>query len=195
MEPSLDRELLVYVYDELRSLARSRLAHVPRGNTLQPTALVHEAYLRITKRGETRWNSRGHFFAAAAEAMRQILIEQARAKSRLKRGGDRARELLDQQGAIECPTDPEDLLIIDDAVSTLGQTDESLALIVKLRFYSGLSPDEIAALLGVSRRTVERRWRFAAAVLRQHLERTSPHAVSENLLTTTPGHDRGEEGA
>jgi RNA polymerase sigma factor (TIGR02999 family) len=122
------------VYDELRSLARSRLAHVPARNTLQPTALVHEAYLRITKKGETRWNSRGHFFAAAAEAMRQILVEQARSKSRIKRGGDRLREDLADEPEIESPTSPEELLLIDEAINALATEDESLALIVKLRF-------------------------------------------------------------
>jgi RNA polymerase sigma factor (TIGR02999 family) len=166
------------VYDELRSLARSRLAHNPGRNTLQPTALVHEAYLRITKRGETRWNGKGHFFAAAAEAMRQILVEQARSKSRLKRGGDRIREQLGAQPEFDAPTSPEDLLVIDEAVSELSRTDESLALIVKLRFFSGLSPDEIATLMGVSRRTVERRWRFAAALLRQRLE--DPDSIGTN---------------
>jgi RNA polymerase sigma factor (TIGR02999 family) len=178
VDPSLDRELLVFVYDELRSLARSRLAHNPGRNTLQPTALVHEAYLRITKRGETRWNGKGHFFAAAAEAMRQILVEQARSKSRLKRGGDRIREQLGAQPEFDAPTSPEDLLVIDEAVSELSRTDESLALIVKLRFFSGLSPDEIATLMGVSRRTVERRWRFAAALLRQRLE--DPDSIGTN---------------
>ena len=178
VDTSLDRELLVFVYDELRSLARSRLAHNPGRNTLQPTALVHEAYLRITKRGETRWNGKGHFFAAAAEAMRQILVEQARSKSRLKRGGDRIREQLGAQPEFDAPTSPEDLLVIDEAVSELSRTDESLALIVKLRFFSGLSPDEIATLMGVSRRTVERRWRFAAALLRQRLE--DPDSIGTN---------------
>lgn len=170
-EPTLDRELLVLVYDELRSLARSRLAGNSNRNTLQPTALVHEAYLRITKRGDTRWNSKGHFFGAAAEAMRQILVEQARAKSRLKRGGDREHvSVAADEIASDSTLPPDDLLAIDDAITALDIQDPSLAMLIKLRFYSGMAPDEIAVLLEVSRRTVERRWRYAAALLREHLE-------------------------
>jgi RNA polymerase sigma factor (TIGR02999 family) len=169
-EPSLDRELLVLVYDELRALARARLAKVPPGNTLQPTALVHEAYLRLVRPGETRWNGKGHFFGAAAEAMRQILVEQARRKSRIKHGGEHTRvDLTPAAEEFTTAVAPEVLLGIDEAVRLLEAEDPSLATLVKLRYFSGLAPEEIAALTGVSRRTVERRWRYAAAFLRQHL--------------------------
>lgn len=174
--------LLTLVYDELRSLARSRLGHVPPGNTLQATALVHEAYLRISgRRDDITWNSRGHFFAAAAEAMRQILVEQARRKSRIKHGGELARVDLDpSEIQLDAQIRPEDIVAVDDALRRLETVDTELAMIVKLRFFAGLGPDEIASLMDISRRTVERRWRYAAALLRQCL------SMNEGALDDDP---------
>ncbi len=167
-DPRAASELLPLVYDELRRLAQSRMGRTPPGNTLQPTALVHEAYLRLVGCDDPTWNSRGHFFAAAAMAMRQILVEQARRKSSLKRGGEfhRAKEDADEL-AIEAPS--EDILALDEALKKLEQDDPRKAKIVMLRFFAGLTAEETAASLGVSVPTVERDWRFAKALLYSQL--------------------------
>jgi RNA polymerase sigma factor (TIGR02999 family) len=164
-DPRAASELLPLVYDELRKLAAARLACEKPGHTLQPTALVHEAYLRLVGDGRPRdWNSRGHFFAAAAEAMRRILINRAREKHRLKRGGGRARVDLD---ALADPvTAPDaDLLELDDALDRLAGTNPQAAELVKLKFFAGLTLHEAAVALGVPARSADRLWAFARAWL------------------------------
>ena len=158
-------DLLPLVYDELRKLAAARLAAEPAGNTLSATALVHEAYLRLVG-GEPAggWGGRGHFFAAAAEAMRRILVNRARDKGRLKRGGDRRRVDLDglsDPGAAL----PDDLLDLDDALDRLAAGYPQAAELVKLRFFAGLTLDQAAEALGLARRSADRQWAFARAWL------------------------------
>lgn len=158
-------ELLPIVYDELRRLAAQRLSNERSGQTLQATALVHEAYLRLVKAEKSQhWESRGHFFAAAAEAMRRILLNRARDKKRLKRGGNRERVDLDKiQNALE--TSDEHLVALDDALEKLHAEDPRCAQIVKLRFFAGLTMPEAAEALGLSQRTAERQWAYARAWL------------------------------
>ncbi len=161
-------ELLPLVYQELRDLARARLAHLPPGNTLQPTGLVHEAYLRIAGRRDPGWENAGHFFAAAAESMRQVLIDQARRKKRLKRGGDQRRiDVEDFDAPLEAPV--ADVLALDDAIERLRADDPRKAEIACLRVYAGLSREEVAAALGISVPTVDREWRFVVARLHREL--------------------------
>ena len=161
-------ELLRLVYSELRGLARARMAKTPPGNTLQPTALVHEAYLRLIGKDDPEMSkSRAHFFAAAAQAMRDILVEQARRKKRQKRGGGRKRIDLDGADLAAVPLEPplEDILALDEALRKLEQEEPRLVEVVKLRFFAGLTTGETAAALGVSVPTVERDWRFARTLL------------------------------
>src|SRR5262249_3498322 len=164
-DPSAAAELLPLVYEELRKLAAGRLAQEKPGQTLQATALVHEAYLRLVG-GENsqRWDSRGHFFAAAAEAMRRILVDQARRRQSLKRGGDADRVHLDDllQPAGE---DPIDLLTLDEALTKLEELHPVNAQVVKLRFFGGCTLEETAAMLGLSRANAERKWAYARAWL------------------------------
>jgi RNA polymerase sigma factor (TIGR02999 family) len=159
-------ELIPLVYDELRSLAARRLAQELPGQTVQATELVHEAYLRLAGSSLQNWDGRRHFFGAAAEAMRRILIERARRKQRLKRGGQLQRVELD---GVEIPGLPpdEELLALDEALRQLTQVDPAAANLVKLRFFVGLSHGQAAELLGVSRRTADRTWAFARAWLYQ----------------------------
>ena len=165
-EPRAADQLLPLVYDALRRLAAARLANEAPGQTLQPTALVHEAYLRLMGPDPARpWDGRGHFYAAAAEAMRRILIDRARDRKRLKRGGDRARRRLDLDGLVAEDAVPDDLLDLDDALGRLAVVDARGADLVKLRLYAGLSLEEAAAALGIVRRTAERDWAFARAWL------------------------------
>jgi RNA polymerase sigma factor (TIGR02999 family) len=161
--------LLPLVYDELRKLAARRLAQEKPGQTLQATALVHEAYLRLVDaEGGVQWHGRGHFFAAAAEAMRRILVDSARRKRRPKHGGDQKRVELDDAGdAIAAPI--EDLLTLDDALRKLTSVDRVSADLVKLRYFAGLSIDDAAGALGMSPRTADRRWSYARAWLRQEM--------------------------
>jgi RNA polymerase sigma factor (sigma-70 family) len=176
--------LLSVVYDELRRLAAAKLAHEKPGQTLQATALVHEAYLRLfgskpgtdaggSGAGADRgagavWKSRGHFFAAAAEAMRRILIENARGKKRIKRGGDRDRVDLEHVDLVIQST-PLDLIALDEALTKLETQDKVRADVVKLHFFAGLTFDETAAALGVSEPTVRRYWVYARAWLRREI--------------------------
>jgi RNA polymerase sigma factor (TIGR02999 family) len=154
--------LLPMVYEELRRLAESKLAGEQPGNTLQATALVHEAYLRLVGPGDApRWDSRGHFFAAAAEAMRRILIDRARDRKRLKRGGRRVRRDLDLEAIVGDLAPPDDLIDLDAALHRLAGIDAQAAALVKLRLFAGLTVQEAASALGVSRRTAERDWTFA----------------------------------
>jgi RNA polymerase sigma factor (TIGR02999 family) len=161
-------DLLPLVYDELRKLAAARMAGEAPEHTLQPTALIHEAFLRLVGRGDDhRWDGRGHFFAAAAEAMRRILVESARRKRRLKRGGGRRRLDLDQVAVVSAPGD--DLLDLDEALGRLVEEEPAKAELVKLRFYAGLSVEEAAACLGISRATADRHWAYARAWLYDRL--------------------------
>jgi RNA polymerase sigma factor (TIGR02999 family) len=166
-------QLLPLVYEELRKLAAHRLAREKPGQTLQATALVHEAYLRLLDGGEPRpWNGRGHFFAAAAEAMRRIMVENARRKQSLKGGGGRQR--VDLEG-VELPAESPvpsaalDLLALDEALAALERDEPRKAEVVKLRFFAGLTNDQAAEALGVSSATAENDWAYARAWLRLQL--------------------------
>ena len=161
-------ELLAAVYQELRRLAAVKLGQEPAGHTLQATALVHEAYIRLVGAEDQSWEGRGHFFAAAAEAMRRILIEKARHKRRRKRGADWQRiDLEDATLAIEGPC--EDVIAVDEALTKLGQEDKIVADLVKMRYFAGLNLDEIAKILGISRRTADRYWAYARAWLHREI--------------------------
>jgi RNA polymerase sigma factor (TIGR02999 family) len=157
-------ELLPVVYKELRRLAAQKLTHEKPGQTLQATALVHEAYIRLVGSGDPGWDNRGHFFAAAAEAMRRILVERARLKGRLRRGGAWQRIDLDAaELTVDAPS--EDLLALHEALDKLSRNDELDAQLAKLRCFAGLTNDEAARALGISARTARRRWRYARAWL------------------------------
>jgi RNA polymerase sigma factor (TIGR02999 family) len=168
-DPKAAEQLLPLVYDELRNLAIQKLGRVPPGQTLQPTALVHEAYLRLVGGGQPLWDSRGHFFAAAAEAMRRILVENARKKGSRKRGGDRTRADFDVD-QIAVPELREDLLALDEALDRLAAADPEAARLVQLRYFAGLTLAEAAKVTGVSPRTADRLWAYARAWLHQALE-------------------------
>ncbi len=173
-DPAAAERLLPLVYDELRKLAAQRLAREKPGQTLQATALVHDAYLRLVDGEPSRpWSSRAHFFGAAAEAMRRILVENARRKASLKHGGGRERVDLD---AIELagPDRPDDLLALDDALAQLARDDPQTAELVKLRYFAGLSNKQAAELLGISPRTADFRWSFARAWLFERIAGEPP---------------------
>ncbi len=162
-------QLLPLVYDELRRLATAKMAQEKPGQTLQATALVHEAYLRLVKVDKIQdWKSRGHFFAAAAEAMRRILVENARRKKRIRHGGGRHRVALDE---VQLPIEPadDDLLAVDDALDELSRVDQQAAQLVKLRFFCGMTINQAAELLDLSERSAYRTWSFARAWLYRHL--------------------------
>lgn len=165
-------QLLPLVYDELRRLAAQKLAQEKPGQTLDATALVHEAYVRLVDTERVRhWNSRGHFFAAAAEAMRRILLNRARDKHRLKHGGGRQRiDLESVQVAVDAASD--DLIALDEALDALAAEDPTCAELVKLHFYAGLSLGEAAESLGIARRTADRYWAYARAWLYDRLQGT-----------------------
>lgn len=159
-------QLLPIVYGELRRIARSHMANERKEHTLQATALVHEAYLRLVGEGNPRWDGRGHFFSAAAESMRRILIEHARARLALKRGGGADRVELDDYPAISGPWDKiDDLLSLDEALTRLEQDHAAKAELVKLLYFVGLNLDEAAEVQGISRSTAYRHWLFARAWL------------------------------
>jgi len=169
-DPQAAEKLLPLVYDELRKLAAARMAHESPGQTLQATALVHEAYLRLTD-GEAKassWNGRGHFFAAAGEAMRRILVEHARAKHRLKHGGDWQRVEVDEI-ALAAPAPREDLLALDAALSKLKMIDAQAAELIQLRYFAGLGLADVAELLGISSRSADRIWAYARAWLQREI--------------------------
>jgi RNA polymerase sigma factor (TIGR02999 family) len=164
-DPSAAERLLPLVYDALRRLAAEKLAQERPGQTLQPTALVHEAYLRLVDAEKPpHWNSRGHFFAAAAEAMRRILIEEARRKGRVKHGGLVARKAVDLDGLAGAAPE-QDLLDLHGALEQLAAHDPTKAKLVELRFFTGLTLAEAAACLGISPSTADRAWRYARAWL------------------------------
>jgi RNA polymerase sigma factor (TIGR02999 family) len=168
-DPRAAEQLLPLVYDELRRLAAHKLAHEKPGQTLDATALVHEAYLRLVDTNSAQpWNSRGHFFAAAAEAMRRILVENARRKKSLKRGGGRARLDCDELPLAAEPR--EDLLALDAALNKLATTDRAAADLVQLRYFAGLTLPDAAEALAISPRTAGRLWAFARAWLRREIE-------------------------
>jgi RNA polymerase sigma factor (TIGR02999 family) len=164
-EPKGADELLPIVYDELRRLAARKLSDEKPGQTLQATALVHEAYIRLVGSGDPGWKGRGHFFGAAAEAMRRILVERARSKGRIKRGGDRRRVDIDP-GLLASEDRPDELLALDEALTRLAAQDGPKAEVVKLHFFGGLTLPETARALGISLATAERRWSYARAWLR-----------------------------
>jgi RNA polymerase sigma factor (TIGR02999 family) len=164
-EPQRARELLPLVYEELRNLAAVRLARESPGQTLQATALVHEAYIRLVGDGEGRsWESRGHFFAAAAEAMRRLLIEGARRKQAKKRGGDVGRRDFDL-ARIVAPEVPDDLLALDESLARLEARAPAQAAVVKLRYFAGLTIPQAAEAMGISPRTADAYWAYARAWL------------------------------
>jgi len=170
-DPHAAEQLLPLLYDELRKLAAQKLAQESPGQTLQATALVHEAYIRLVDVEKARhWDSRGHFFSAAAEAMRRILLNRARDKNRLKRGGDRQRIDLDRV-EIALDTNDEQLIALDEALDQLAVEDKASAELVKLRFFAGLSLREAARSLGIAQRTAERQWAYARAWLYDQLRR------------------------
>jgi RNA polymerase sigma factor (TIGR02999 family) len=178
-DPQAAEQLLPLVYDELRALAAQRLAQEKPGQTLQATALVHEAYLRLVDTDKVRhWDSRGHFFAAAAEAMRRILIGNARRKHRLKRGGDRRRVDLEHVEALAFGPS-EGLLALDEALDRLAEEDAQKAELVKLRYFAGLSGEEAAHCLGLSRATAARHWAYARAWLYDFLSASDNSASTE----------------
>ena len=163
-------QLLPLLYDELRKLAEQKLAHENPGQTLQATALVHEAYVRLVDvENLPHWNSRGHFFGAAAEAMRRILVENARRRARLKHGGDRDREEL-QPSQIAGPEASDELIALDEALERLAEHDAQSAELVKLRYFAGLTIPQAAEILGVSPRKADFIWSFARAWLRREVE-------------------------
>ncbi len=168
-DPHASGELLPLVYEELRQLAASRMAREAAGQTLQPTALVHEAWLRLVGDGDRSWQNRAHFFGAAAEAMRRILIDRARRKSRLRRGGNPQRVDLEEINL--ATTTPDDrVLLIDEALERLEKKDPEIARIVVLKFFGGLTNEEIAEMLDVNERTVRRQWTFAKAWLLENIQ-------------------------
>ena len=166
-DPQAAEQLLPLVYDELRKLAAQRLAQEKPGQTLQATALVHEAYLRLVGPDNAPdWDSRGHFFAAAAEAMRRILVDSARRKASTKRGGGLERRMLDE-AQLATDEDADDLLALDEALSQLAETDPEAARLVQLRYFAGLTTEQAAAALGISVRSAYYTWSYARSWLRR----------------------------
>lgn len=167
-DPEAAEKLLPLVYDELRKLAAQRLTQEKPGQTLQATALVHDAYLRLVGTHDAqKWDGRGHFFAAAAEAMRRILVENARRKGRVKRGGDLARQFDGQD--IAAPERPEAVLALDEALDRLAASSPEAAKLVKLRFFAGCTNAEAASLLAISPRKADQVWAYARAWLREEI--------------------------
>jgi len=167
--PAAASELLPLVYEELRSLARARLAGEVKGQTIQATALVHEAYMRLTKTGETpRWNHERHFFGAAAEAMRRILIDRARNKKRLKRGGEMERVPL-QESQIVAPLRDDELTAVDEVLDRFAEVDRECCELVKLRYFVGMTVAEVSRLTDVPERTIHRRWAYARAWIKSEI--------------------------
>jgi RNA polymerase sigma factor (TIGR02999 family) len=177
-DPKAAEELLPLVYDELRKLAAAKMAREMPGQTLQATALVHEAYLRLVDDTKARhWDSRGHFFAAAAEAMRRILVDQARRKQSRRAGGDRQRHDVDHV-QVAAPELPPDVIAVHEALERFEKIDAQKALLVKLRYFSGLTIPEAAVVLGISTTTADRHWSYARAWLHAELRKgDDPPAV------------------
>lgn len=167
-DPQATEELLPLVYEELRRVAAAKMARENPGHTLQPTALVHEAYLRLVQESQQQWQNRSQFFAMAAETMRRILVDRARRRQALKRGGDLERTELD---LLELPVPADDSLVlkVHEALDALATEDPAKAEVVKLKFFVGLTSEEIAAILGLNEKTVRRHWSFAKAWLFQKM--------------------------
>ena len=170
-DPRATEELLLLIYDELRLMAAQKLSQEPPGQTLQATALVHEAYIRLVEVESRNWNSRNHFFMSAAEAMRRILIENARRKKTLKHGGNQKRVVLDN-ATITTEETPDELIALDEALEKLAVEDPTKADLVKLRYFAGLSIDHAAEILGISRATAIRHWSFTRAWLFQRIKKS-----------------------
>jgi RNA polymerase sigma factor (TIGR02999 family) len=169
-EPATAAQLLPAVYNDLRRLAAAKLGHEAPGQTLDPTGLVHEAFLRLTRdKAADHWDNRGHFFAAAAEAMRRILVENARHKHALKSGGGMARHPLDEAELL-APEPREDLLALDEALTQLAATDQAAADLVQLRYFGGMSIPDAARVLGISPRSANRLWTYARAWLHERVQ-------------------------
>jgi RNA polymerase sigma factor (TIGR02999 family) len=164
-------QLFPLVYDALRQLATAHLAHEAPGQTLQATALVHEVYLKLVETQAQHWNSQGHFFAAAAEAMRRLLVDRARKKHSLKHGGDLVRQPLDE-AIVMAPEVGEDVIALDEALERLAAQDAEAAELVKLRFFAGLTSAQAAAALGISPRTADRAWTYARVFLLAELKKS-----------------------
>jgi RNA polymerase sigma factor (TIGR02999 family) len=167
-EAAAIHQLLPAVYEELRRLARHKMAGESPDHTLQPTALVHEAWLRLVAPGEQNWQNRGHFFTAAAEAMRRILVEHARRKLSLKRGGGAVREEFEESRLV-LNAPPEQLIAVHEALDKLAREDAAAAELVKLRYFVGMTMEEAASALGLATRTAERIWTFARAWLKHEI--------------------------
>lgn len=182
-DPQAAAGLLPLVYAELRKLAAIKLANEQPGQTLDATALVHEAYLRLV--GDQQFDDRGHFFAAAAEAMRRILVEQARRRKSLKRGGGASREAMEPD-QIASATPDDELLALNEALSTFAEQHPEKAALVKLRYFAGLSADQAAEVLGMSASTADRHWAFARAWLKRAI---NDGAVRPNSTRSSPGVD------
>lgn len=171
-------KLLPLVYDELRRLAVQKMAQEPPGQTLQATALVHEAYIRLVESESQNWDNRGHFFAAAAEAMRRILVENARRKKREKHGGGLKRlDIAELDMALS--TNDETILLVDEALEKLNQIDEMGAKLIKLRFFAGLPNIQAAKILGIPERTAKRTWAYARAWLHEEIKRLIQYSFSD----------------
>ena len=194
-DPSAASQLLPLIYEELRKLAAQKLAGETPGQTLEPTALVHEAYLRLAGESkEQHWDGRGHFFAAAAEAMRRILVEKARQKASLKRGGDRGRSDL-PESLLAAPEPREDLVALDAALTKLATIDKQAAELVQLRYFAGLPLREVADFLGLSPRTADRVWAYARAWLHRRLRGPNRDDGGGGEKILTPSDKSGTEGA
>lgn len=178
-DPAAAQQLLPLVYNELRKLAGQRIGQENPGHTLQATALVHEAYLRLVDVEQAQhWDSRGHFFAAAAEAMRRILVENARRKGRLKRGGNLQQVELSED-AVAAPEIHEDLIALDEALDRLKAIDAEAVQLVHLRYFVGMSIPDAAKLMGIAPRSADRVWAFARAWLHQQITGAEKHSAEE----------------
>jgi RNA polymerase sigma factor (TIGR02999 family) len=176
---SASEELLEIVYDHLRGIARQRMAGERAGHTLQATALVHEAFMRLVGDEELGFENRAHFYAAAAQAMRRILIDHARRRNTEKRGGERKRVPMSVVD-LATDTDPEQVMALEEAMARLEQSDPRAASVVRLRFFAGLGVEETASVLGLSERTVMRDWSFARATLFQHMLGETPDGAARD---------------
>ena len=176
---SASEELLEIVYDHLRAIARQRMAGERAGHTLQATALVHEAFMRLVGDEELGFENRAHFYAAAAQAMRRILIDHARRRNTEKRGGERKRVPMSVVD-LATDTDPEQVMALEEAMARLEQSDPRAASVVRLRFFAGLDVEETASVLGLSERTVMRDWSFARATLFQHMLGETPDGAARD---------------
>ncbi len=170
--PEKAEELLPLVYSELRRLAGHKMAGESAGHTLQPTALVHEAWLRLGGANQQNWQNRAHFFAAAGEAMRRILVEHARRKQSLKRGAGAEKEELDENSLV-LSAPPDEIVAVHEALDTLGKEDPTAAELVKLRYFVGMTMDEAASALGLAKRTAEEIWTYARVWLRREIRKNT----------------------